>query len=58
MAQRVMSAANDAQVLFSVEFVRQHIGEDKTITIEHETQRFTLATPPRGSGIREARSSH
>lgn len=44
MAQRVMSAANDAQVLFSVEFVRQHIGEDKTITIEHETQRFTLAT--------------
>ena len=44
MAQRVMSAANDGQVLLSGDFIRQHIGEYGIETIKYESQCFTLET--------------
>lgn len=44
MAQRVMGAANDGQVLLSRDFIRQHIGEDGTEAIKYDSQCFTLTT--------------
>ena len=47
MAQRVMNAANDGQVLLSGDFINQHIGVNGTLKIEQNSQYFELSTGSR-----------